>query len=625
MRQGWFTLWLLLLSWGYGWALEVKLPKVALTGVPFTVEVSELPKDMPLQVEFLTPEGGRSLTQDLSKSTEIRLERAGTYQWRWQAGEARGEGTLRVLPAWWSVVPPLLAIVLALALRQVLLALFFGIWGGCWMLFGGDPFSAGLRAVDTYLLNAYADTDHLHIVLFSFLLGGLVGLISRSGGMRALVRAMSRRVRSARGVQLSTYLMGLVIFFDDYANTLFVGATMRPLADRFRISREKLAYLIDSTSAPVANLALISTWIGFEVSLIAESFKASGVQMEPYWAFLMSLPYRFYPILALVFVALIVWMGRDFGAMYRAEVRARTTGKVLSDTASPLASYESVELLPPDHLRGKVWMVFVPLLSALGLMLGGLIYTGYTALEPNDPVNLRTLLAGADSYKALLWGSAVGCGVAILLFTATRTLSLREALDAWLGGMRSMFLAVVMLGLAWAIGSLTGDLYTAQFIVQALGDNLSPYWLPALTTLVAGVISFSTGSSWATMSIVMPLVIPLALTVSQGLGAEQQTFFVITTLSSVLAGATFGDHCSPISDTTVLSSIFSGSDHIDHVRTQLPYALVVGAVAWVTGDIATAYGLSPWIALPLGALILALIVRFVGKPVPPSGEGEESS
>jgi len=186
-------------------------------------------------------------------------------------------------------------------------------------------------------------------------------------------------------------------------------------------------------------------------------------------------------------------------------------------------------------------------------------------------------------------------------------------------------LAVVMLGLAWAIGSLTGDLYTAQFIVQALGDNLSPYWLPALTTLVAGVISFSTGSSWATMSIVMPLVIPLALTVSQGLGAEQQTFFVITTLSSVLAGATFGDHCSPISDTTVLSSIFSGSDHIDHVRTQLPYALVVGAVAWVTGDIATAYGLSPWIALPLGALILALIVRFVGKPVPPSGEGEESS
>jgi len=603
----------------------VKLPKVALTGVPFTVEVSELPKDMPLQVEFLTPEGGHSLTQDLSKSTEIRLERAGTYQWRWQAGEARGEGTLRVLPAWWSVVPPLLAIVLALALRQVLLALFFGIWGGCWMLFGGDPFSAGLRAVDTYLLNAYADTDHLHIVLFSFLLGGLVGLISRSGGMRALVRAMSRRVRSARGVQLSTYLMGLVIFFDDYANTLFVGATMRPLADRFRISREKLAYLIDSTSAPVANLALISTWIGFEVSLIAESFKASGVQMEPYWAFLMSLPYRFYPILALVFVALIVWMGRDFGAMYRAEVRARTTGKVLSDTASPLASYESVELLPPDHLRGKVWMVFVPLLSALGLMLGGLIYTGYTALEPNDPVNLRTLLAGADSYKALLWGSAVGCGVAILLFTATRTLSLREALDAWLGGMRSMFLAVVMLGLAWAIGSLTGDLYTAQFIVQALGDNLSPYWLPALTTLVAGVISFSTGSSWATMSIVMPLVIPLALTVSQGLGAEQQTFFVITTLSSVLAGATFGDHCSPISDTTVLSSIFSGSDHIDHVRTQLPYALVVGAVAWVTGDIATAYGLSPWIALPLGALILALIVRFVGKPVPPSGEGEESS
>ncbi len=614
MRQGWFCLWLLVLSVGYGWAVEVKLPKVALAGVPFTVETSDLPDGTTFQIEFQPPDGARP--QQLTAPAEVRLARAGIYRWRWQAGDEQGEGTLRVIPAYWSLLPPLLAIVLALALRQVILALFAGIWVGCWMLFGGDPFSAFLRVVDTYLLNAYADTDHLHIVLFSFLLGGLVGLISRSGGLRAMVRALSRRVRSDKGVQFSTFLMGLGIFFDDYANTLFAGSTMRPLADRFRVSREKLAYLIDSTSAPVANLALISTWIGFEVSLIAESFKSSGVGMEPYWAFLVSLPYRFYPIFALVFIALLIWQRRDFGPMYRAELRARTTGKVLSETASPLASYESAELIPPDHLRGRVWMVVVPLLVTIGVVLGGLFYTGYTALEPNDSVNLRTLLGGADSYKALLWGSVVGCAAAVVLLTATRTLSLREALEAWLGGMRAMFLAMVILGLAWAIGSVTSDLNTAGYIVQMLGDNLSPYWLPALTTIVAGVISFSTGSSWATMSIVMPLVIPLAVSVSAGLGADQQTFFIITTLSSVLAGATFGDHCSPISDTTVLSSIFSGSDHIDHVRTQLPYALVVGIVALLVGDVATAYGLPAWLALLIGTGLLALIVRFIGKPVP---------
>jgi Na+/H+ antiporter NhaC len=371
---------------------------------------------------------------------------------------ASGDGTLRVIPAWWSLLPPLVAIALALWLRQVALALVGGVWLGAWLIAGGEPFTPLLRVVDTYLLNAYADRDHLQIILFTLLLGGMLGVITRAGGLRAIVRVLSRRVRSDRGVQLSAYLLGLLIFIDDYANTLFVGATMRPLADRYRVSREKLAYLIDSTAAPVANLALVGTWIGFEVSVIADSFKAAGIALEPYWAFLLSLPYRFYPIFALAFIAwLLVWR-RDFGAMYRAEMRARTTGKVLADGASPLANYDSAELMPPDHLQGNLWSAVLPILTALGGAIGGLVYTGYYgALEAGDPITLRTVLANANSYISLVWGALLGCIVALLCVGLTRALSLRESFEAWLGGVRSMVLAVAILGLAWSIGAGVRD------------------------------------------------------------------------------------------------------------------------------------------------------------------------
>jgi Na+/H+ antiporter NhaC len=547
-------------------------------------------------------------------SLQARLPQVGTVRYAWQAGEASGDGTVRVIPAWWSLMPPLLAIALALWLRQVALALVGGVWLGAWLIAGGEPFTPLLRVVDTYLLNAYADRDHLQIILFTLLLGGMLGVITRAGGLRAIVRVLSRRVRSDRGVQLSAYLLGLLIFIDDYANTLFVGATMRPLADRYRVSREKLAYLIDSTAAPVANLALIGTWIGFEVSVIADSFKAAGIALEPYWAFLLSLPYRFYPIFALVFIAwLLVWR-RDFGAMYRAEMRARTTGKVLADGASPLANYDSAELMPPDHLQGSLWSAVLPILTALGGAIGGLVYTGYYgALDAGDPITLRTVLANANSYISLVWGALLGCLVALVCVGLTRALSLRESFEAWLGGVRSMVLAVAILGLAWSIGAVCETLHTAQYLVQSLQGTVSPAWLPALTTLTAAGISFAIGSSWGTMSILMPLAVPLAHTLTAGMGAEAQQFYLIATISSVLAGATFGDHCSPISDTTVLSSIFAGSDHIDHVRTQLPYALVVGAVAWLVGDVATGLGLPVWAALLLGVLLLGAIVRIVGK------------
>jgi Na+/H+ antiporter NhaC len=615
------------------YAGEVQLPSVALAGVPFEIAASGFAPQTRVQIRFEDAQGNPLAQTDAvadesgAASLQARLPQVGTVRYAWQAGEASGDGTLRVIPAWWSLLPPLLAIALALWLRQVALALVGGVWLGAWLIAGGEPFTPLLRVVDTYLLDAYADRDHLQIILFTLLLGGMLGVITRAGGLRAIVRVLSRRVRSDRGVQLSAYLLGLLIFIDDYANTLFVGATMRPLADRYRVSREKLAYLIDSTAAPVANLALIGTWIGFEVSVIADSFKAAGIALEPYWAFLLSLPYRFYPIFALAFIAwLLVWR-RDFGAMYRAEMRARTTGKVLADGASPLANYDSAELTPPDHLQGSLWSAVLPILTALGGAIGGLVYTGYYgALDAGDPITLRTVLANANSYISLVWGALLGCLVALVCVGLTRALSLRESFEAWLGGVRSMVLAVAILGLAWSIGAVCETLHTAQYLVQSLQGTVSPAWLPALTTLTAAGISFAIGSSWGTMSILMPLAVPLAHTLTAGMGAEAQQFYLIATISSVLAGATFGDHCSPISDTTVLSSIFAGSDHIDHVRTQLPYALVVGVVAWLVGDVATAFGLPVWAALGIGVLLLGAIVRLVGKPTPAcAGVSEEGA
>ncbi|OYT74866.1 MAG: sodium:proton antiporter [Armatimonadetes bacterium JP3_11] len=616
------ALWLALCL-GVVWGAEITLPSVALSGVPITVSGKDFPPNAAVQLRFVGSDGkGIAVVNARADANGnwtylVRLEPLGAIRCVWQSGSASGASQLRVLPAWWSLVPPLVAIGLALLLRQVVLALAGGIWLGAWMIAGADPFTALLRVVDTYLLNAYADRSHLQIIGFTMLLGGMLGVITRAGGLKAIVRALSRRVRSDSGVQLGAYLMGLVIFIDDYANTLFVGATMRPLADRFRVSREKLAYLIDSTAAPVANLALIGTWIGFEVSLIADSFKSANIALEPYWAFLLSVPYRFYPIFTLVFIAWLILLRRDFGAMYRAEVRARTTGKVLADGASPLAHYESAELLPPDHLNGSLWGALLPILTALGGAIGGLFYTGYYgALNAGEPVSLRSLLSNADSYVSLTWGAFLGCLAAFLCVGATRALSMRELFEAWVAGIRSMVLAVVILGLAWSIGAICEELHTAQFLVQSLQGTISPAWLPALTTLTAAAISFAIGSSWGTMSILMPLAIPLAHSLNAGMDASTQQFYLIATLSSVLAGATFGDHCSPISDTTVLSSIFAGSDHIDHVRTQIPYALVTGTVAWLIGDVATGFGLPVWVALALGTVALGLIVRVVGKPTP---------
>ena len=482
-------------------------------------------------------------------------------------------------PSWTSLLPPLLAIGLAVAFREVILALWVGVFAGALLLGSGNPLAAAVRTVDTHVLGALADADHAAVVIFTLMLGGMVGVISRSGGSLGLAGSVTRLARDPRRGQVAAWLMGIFVFFDDFANTLLVGPTMRPISDRLRLSREKLAFIVDATAAPVASIAVISSWIGMEIGYIADQYRALGIEQDAYWVFLRTVPHRFYPLLMLWFGLLVAVSGRDFGPMLRAERRARREGKPLRDGARPAASFEDAALAPRPGVPQRMLNALVPigvviLVIAAGLGIDGLAKVRAAGLEPG----LRNILAQADSYRAMLWASLAGSITAIGLVVGQRLLGLGEAMQAWLAGMKSMVLAMVILTLAWALGGVCQKLHTADYMVKVIGPWLSAGLLPALVFLVSALVSFATGTSWGTMGILFPIVVPLA----HGLAPGSDPV-MLGAISSILAGSVFGDHCSPISDTTIMSSLACSCDHIDHVRTQLPYALLAAVAACLAG------------------------------------------
>lgn len=516
---------------------------------------------------------------------------------------------------WESILPPLVAIVLAVVFRQVVVALFAGVWLGSLLLNDFNVGVATTKLVDHYAVEALADSDHASVVLFSVMLGGMVALITRAGGASGLAEWVTKRADTPRRGLVSTWFLGMLIFFDDYANSLLVGSTMRPITDRLRVSREKLAFLVDATAAPVSSLAFVSSWIGVEVGYIADQYAALGVEVDAYWVFLQSIPYRFYPLLMLFFSLALVVSRRDFGPMYRAERRARLEGKVLAPGARPATEFDGHTA---DELRGiapDVWAALLPIFVTVVIALMGMWITGSRAAyeaDPNVPLTLRSVFGQANSYHALLWASAAGGASALVYAIARRRLTLAEGMDAWVSGLRSMVLAMVILVLAWTLGGMCKELGTAQWLIGVVGDNLPVWALGAVVFVVSALVSFATGTSWGTMAILFPLVIPLA----HAMGGDDMQV-MLGAVSSILAGSVWGDHCSPISDTTIMSSMASSCDHIDHVRTQLPYALLVGVVSLVFGDLAVGLGVYPgWVGLVVGALVLLAVLRFAGKTVP---------
>lgn len=533
------------------------------------------------------------------------------------------------IPLWLSILPPLIAILMALISKEVFSSLFVGLLIGTATIYkyaGANFFVAvakgALAIVDTYMMESLVDADHISIIIFSMLIGGMVSIISLNGGMKGVVNILSRYANNRRSGQFITLLMGIIIFFDDYANTLVVGNTMRPVTDKLKISREKLAYLVDSTSAPIAATAFITTWIGAELSYIQEGISSIGINTTAYSVFLNSLRYSFYPILSVLFVAILIGMQRDFGPMLKAEKKASSPE---DDTTSlePTKSKEiAKEFEAAENVKPRWYNAAIPIMVVVVGTLIGLVYTGWSddvwAGDISFTTKLSITIGNANVFNALLWSSFTALLIALLLTSAQKIISMKDSIEASINGFKTMFHALLILSLAWSLALLTKHLHTADYITEILTSiNITPTFLPALTFIFGALIAFSTGSSWGTMAIIYPLILPAAwkLGVDYGLSHDEILPIFYNVVSTVLAGSVLGDHCSPISDTTILSSLACSCNHIQHVKTQMPYALTVAGVSLVGGILPIALGLPTIFAYILSIVLLILAIRLWGKKV----------
>lgn len=531
----------------------------------------------------------------------------------------------------WTLVPPVVAIVLAFITKDVVLSLFLGVFSGTFLINVVSSnifmtFVKGFTSIVQRVVGSLADSWNAGIVLQVLCIGGVVALITKMGGTKAVALWLSKRAKTGVSAQISTWLMGLFVFFDDYANALIVGPIMRPITDKFKVSREKLAFIIDATAAPVAGLAVISTWVGLEISLIKQGYELIGVtDINAFGIFVETIPYRFYNLFMLFFIVCIAFMGRDFGSMLKAERRAKA-GELHSGR-SMMSDVEDKTLEPKEGIKLQASNAVIPLLV---LIIGAFVsfyFSGLSSLEGEalaaaqaHPLSFETFQATfgkADASVALFQSALLATIVAIFMAVYRKILTVREAIETWGKGWKTMITTIIILLLAWSLSSVIKELGTSRYLVDLLSQSTPKIILPASIFILGSFISFSTGTSYGTMGILMPLAIPLASAVgaNSGLTGDALHAYMIVNISAVLTGAIFGDHCSPISDTTILSSMGAGCNHIDHVQTQMPYALSVCAISIVVGYLPVALGLSIWIALPLGLLATALFVRFVGQKV----------
>lgn len=537
-----------------------------------------------------------------------------------------------------SLLPPAVALVVAIGFHQVLIALLLAVLVGAIVLHDGAILSAlwaelsGIALAPVSLVGAdvspgghigqvLADTFNLQILAFTFALVGMVGVIGRIGGTQGLVNALSRFVRGPRSAQAVTSAMGTAIFFDDYANTVVVGTTARALTDAHRVSREKLAYLVDSTSAPIAGVAIVSTWIGYEVGLFDDLLShfagMSGMPSSGYELFFQIMPLRFYCLFAIALIYINAWTGRDFRAMRAAEERARAGGPL--SLADPQGSLGAPTL--PAHVRPRALDAVLPIGVVLAAIFFWILLAGSADLPSVSVLSLddwKAIFASeavSDGSATILLGSALlGCVAAFALALGRGVLSFGQALAAFWQGMKTLIGAAGVLILAWSIKSVCDDLGTGLAIVALVDGSLPPSLLPLTIFLLSGVVAFSTGTSWGTMALVLPVAAPLAVALSG------EPAVVLLCMGAVLDGAIFGDHCSPISDTTVLSSTATGCPLMDHIRTQLPYALTAMVIAGALGYYGVIVGLPLWAAYLLGLALLWATLRLFARPVRVGGE-----
>ena len=537
------------------------------------------------------------------------------------------------LPGALALFPPLFAIVFAFLFRRVLTALFIGVALGALMLEDFAAVASLERMGERYVWGVVSDPFTIHVCLFTLALIGMVNVCIRMGGMQGVIDVLSRFARGVRSTQAVTGVMGLAVFFDDYANTVVVGGSARPLTDSRRISREKLAYIVDSTAAPISGIALVSTWIAIEVKAFADVLPSLGVYHDVvpsgYAMFLEVLPYRFYCLFAVALVFMVALMGRDFGPMLAAERRARRGGRLnrgdgSGATGITMPETELKEGVPCRWANGVIPISVVILVTLLGSIRSGAAVLAakgeaFSWTSASDLIRAFTFVD--NSTEILFYAALVGSVSAILMASAQRILGLREAFRVWIRAVLGMLPTMGILILAIALQRVVRDLHAAHYLAGLIGD-IAPRLLPLVVFLLAGGVAFATGTSWGTMLILMPFAMPVGAALFEGMAEGPVLLFLLG--AAVLDGAIFGDHCSVISDTTVMSSIASGCDHTAHVRTQIPYAMLAMGAAALAGYSFVAWtdGATQWLCYPLGLGVMAMWLRWRGELVDdPAAQG----
>lgn len=496
----------------------------------------------------------------------------------------------------WGLIPPLLTIALAFITKDVIVSLFLGIVSGALIVAGGNPALALINTTDL-LASSLNDGWNIRIFLFCALLGGLVGMLSRTGASHALGAWASRRLKTRKSTLLTAWFFGLLIFIDDYFNSLTVGTIMRPITDKQKISRAKLAYILDSTAAPVCIIAPISSWVVTVMSVVKGSEGFSSLGVSEFSFFIRSIPYNMYALLALIMVVVIAITKRDFGPMVASEQLAEEQGLLWNEEkyGSPAGEVDHVEnlkarardMLFPIITLIVTALIFFPLTTWLAAIDGEEIKSLGMAMSS---ISLGTAFNDTDASVALLYSAVFTVVLTYVYYLIRRLLTIKTASESLKDGIGSMVPALIILTMAWTIGSVIkaspedGGLGLASFLSEVVVGGGFPIWiLPGIVFALSALISFSTGTSWGTFTIMIPIVMPIAvaLGLNGGLAGDALLNAAMISIAAVLSGAVFGDHASPISDTTILSSTGAGCPHLEHVATQTPYALFIAGCSLV--------------------------------------------
>lgn len=489
---------------------------------------------------------------------------------------------------WISLVPPLVAVILAILTKNVIVSLFSGVFVGVLILVGGNPLEATMETIGNFLFPQVADGYNAAILVLLFFIGGFVALMEKSGGGAALALSAVKHINTKAKAQLSAWFSGIVIFFSDLGTPLIVGPVFDKIFDKAKISREKLAWIIDSTSSPVAVLIPFIGWGVYIMGLMKNEFDAAGLALSEFDTLVQVIPFQFYAILTVLMIPLVAVTKLDFGPMAKAERRVRETGELYWPESKPLRKPEKDEEAV-SAAKGRAILIWLPLLVLFVTLFGLLMSFGF----PFETV------AGNDFRVALTTAYLLAAVSIVVLMIVYKVKKFSEIFDIYTAGMQKMVYVAVTLVLAWSLGKVIGDMGTAAYIVEAMQGNVPAFIIPAILFLVGAGMSLASGSSWGTYAIMLPIAIPMALALDA---------HMLVCIGAVLSGGIFGDHCSPISDTTILSSTGAGTDHIDHVKTQLPYAATNGTIALVGFLVAGVTGSALTLVLTIALLVVAVLI-----------------